>query len=704
MKPKTTLRRFFLAVAFLLFACQISSNAPTAVPDSGSASTPPSGSGSSSTATPIPPNTFVDPENGVSIRYPGGWTVQGGNNEQNLAVFLSPDSSIEAHLYVFPLQADISLQDAGAEIRQMVLTGMLDINVLIDEPFALDDGAQAWLSVSTASANTGYQLKVGLLTALFGAREVLVMTFGTPDAYDYYADDIRELQASLHLVLPSLYDIPRDQALVLSGGESTNPRDYDPATTHSSGDKRAFSGLVSFDPDLNLVPELAESWDISADGTVYTFYLRPNAVFHDGRPVTARDIVYSWERAADPATNSDTVLTYLGDIVGVEAMVNGEADHITGLQVINDYTLQVTLEAPVPYFLMKLTYPTAFVVDQANVESGAEWYRTPNGTGPYRLMRWDSFSVMIYARNENFYLGPPAIPYVVIELYSGVDIRLYEAGEIDIAGVYPHDVARVLDPDEPLHDQVISSVSLCTSYIVFDVTQPPFDDLKVRQAFNMAIDRQQYIDVVYSGVGVPAAGLFPPALPGYSLDLAALSFDPEAARRLLAESSYGGPNGLPPIIFTDAGIGNDAGPGTAALAQMWQQNLGVTIIVENLDPNWYYDLLYSGQHGQMVSTGWCADYPDPENFADVLFHTAKEQNLGNYSNPELDLLLDQARVEQDVTRRIEMYQQAEQIIVQDAPAIFLMHSVSYVLVKPHVQGYVLTPIDIPLERYLWIER
>ena len=173
-------------------------------------------------------------------------------------------------------------------------------------------------------------------------------------------------------------DIPLDKAIVYSGGESTNLRDYDPATTYSSGNKLVFSGLVSFDPHLNLTPDLAETWDVSGDGTVYTFHLRENAHFHDGRFVTAQDVVYSWERAASPQLKSDTVLTYLGDIVGVREMFAGQADHISGLKVINDLTLQVTIDAPKPYFLLKLTFPTAFVVDKANVETGEEWVHKPN--------------------------------------------------------------------------------------------------------------------------------------------------------------------------------------------------------------------------------------------------------------------------------------------------------------------------------------
>jgi len=272
-----------------------------------------------------------------------------------------------------------------------------------------------------------------------------------------------------------------------------------------------------------------------------------------------------------------------------------------------------------------------------------------------------------------------------------------------MTGIYASNVARALDPADPLHADLHSGVSLCTDYVVFDVNQPPFDDVKVRQAFSMAFDRQKYIDVVTNGVGLLAKGPYPPAMPGYNLDLQGLPYDPGQARQLLSESSYSNPQGLPPIVFTDAGYGSTAGASVAAMAQMWQQNLGVTITIENLEPDKYYDLLYSGQHGQLFSGGWCADYPDPENFADVLFNSGAQQNTGNYNNPALDAVLDQARVEQDVTRRIQLYQQAEQMIVQDAPALFIMHAVSYELVRSNVKGFVLTPISIPLERYLWLQ-
>src|SRR5450759_3134986 len=684
-----------VVTAFMLLACQLTGIA-----------TPTHTSAPVNTATWTPtvePLTYANLESGLQVHYPAGWTEQTpAQGDQSVMGFASPDKTVFTSMYVFAAQAGDTPESTVKSLSSSALTGLTNVVIVSNAALTRSDGTPAWSQVVTATSSNS-DLKINLTTAIYGSRLFFMLTYGSPSAYDFYANDITALLNGMAFESPVVNGVNRSQALFLSGGESTNPRDYDPATEHDSGDKRVYSGLVSLDTNLNLVPELAASWDISPDGTVYTFHIRTNAKFHDGRAVVAQDVIYSWERAAKPATQSATVLTYLGDIVGVAQMQAGTADHISGLKAIDDHTLQVTIDAAKPYFLYKSTMPVAFVLDQKNVESGANWYRTPNGTGPYKLTRWDTGQLMVYTANQDFYLGAPSIPQIIVELFSGIGINLFESGEIDMTGISSSDVARVLDPTDPLHPDVYSGVSLCTEYVVFDVTKPPFDDVKVRQAFSMAFDRQKYIDVVNNGVGIPAVGLYPPALPGYNLNLQGLPYDPAQARQLLAQSKYGGPQGLPPITFTDAGFGNSAGPSVAAMAQMWQQNLGVTITVENLEPDRYLDLLNSGQHGQLFSSGWCGDYPDPENFADVLFHTGAQQNTGKFSDPALDTVLDQARGEQDVTKRIQLYQQAEQMIVQDAPALFIMHDVSYELVKPNVKGFVLTPIGIPLERYLYLQ-
>lgn len=646
---------------------------------------------------------YTNPKYGLKVQYPAQWFTTPPDQGSNVVRwFVAPRAEVVAGLLTGAAGND-PLEKSAGDIRDAVLTGLTGVKVISDEATKIN-GYEAWTSLVTAKRpDDGSQLKVNITSLISGGQLYIAFIFGEPESFDARQNEIQQFLAGIEVEKPRLYGIPRDQALVLAGGESNNPREYDPATTHGSGDKRVFSGLVSFDPKLNLVPDLAEKWEISADGKTYTFHLRPQAKFHNGKPVTAADVVYSWGRAADPKTKSDTVLTYLGDIVGVKEMHEGKADHIRGLQALDDHTLQVTIDAPKPHFLLKLTYPTAFVLDRANVESGPEWYRTPNGTGPYRLARWDSFQSMLYERNEDYYLEPPQIPNVIFQLYSGIPLRLYESGDIDVSGVGGNDLERFRNPAEPMHKELLDGVSLCTGMIKFDVKQPPFDDPKVRQAFSLAFNRRQYIDIVNEGDALPAKGVLPPGLPGYNAALQGLPYDPQRARQLLAESKYGGADKLPPIVFTASGNGSDIGRSVSALAQMWQQNLGITLTVENLDPNKYVDLINAGQHGQLFSGGWCADYPDPENFLDALFHTDAEQNDGHYSNPAADQLLEQARVELDVNKRIQLYQQAEQIIVNDAPAIFTDHGLDHVLVKPYVKGYALTPIDIPLERFLSID-
>jgi oligopeptide transport system substrate-binding protein len=645
--------------------------------------------------------TYLNADYGIKLRYPTQWIANEPDQGSGvLQYFIGPSGAVVAGLMVNPANGD-SVEASAGEIHQAMLTGLEDLKINDEKAAQLTDGRATWTTLATAKRSDGTGIKINLVTTVNSGRAYTLFTFGEPADYDKYQKNVAQLIAGLTVEQPRLYGIPRDQALVLAGGESTNPRDYDPATNGS--DRLLYSGLVSFNPQLELIPELAASWDISPDGTVYTFHLRPDARFHNGKPVTAEDVIYSWERAADPKTESNTVLTYLGDIVGVTERHEGKADVISGVQALDDHTLQVTIDAPKPYFLQKLTYPVAFVVDRDNVESGPEWYRTPNGTGPYRLARWDSFKSMLYERNDDYYLDPAKIPYIISQLYSGDPLRLYESGDIDITGIGGSSLPRFQDPAEPMHTDLRDGVSLCTGMIIIDNQQPPFDDPKVRQAFSLAFDREKYIDIVTHNNALPARGPQPPGLPGYNNQLKGLPYDPERARQLLAESKYGGGAGLPPIIYTSGGHGSDAGGSISALAQMWQQNLGITITVENLEPDKYYDLTHAGLHGQLFDGGWCADYPDPENFTDTLFHTGAQQNQSHYSNPQVDTLLEQARTERDVTKRLQLYQQAEQLIVDDAPVIFTTHGLSHVLVKPYIKGYVLTTIGVPLERYLSID-
>lgn len=466
-----------------------------------------------------------------------------------------------------------------------------------------------------------------------------------------------------------------------------------------------FSGLVTISPELSIVPDIAERWDISDDGTVYTFHLLPNAKFHDGSSVTARDFVYSINRAANPELASPVASTYLDDIVGVKEVLSGEATQVSGIEAIDDRTLQITIDSPKAYFLAKLTYPTAFVVDRNNVESGGDiWTDNPNGTGPFTLQEYKIGERIILGRNDLFYRDPAKVSKVVMNLAGGQHMAMYENDEIDITGVGLFDLDRLKDPEEPLSKELrVSPPGFSVSYIGFNTNEPPFDDVNFRRALNLAIDKELIADEVLAGLRVPAYGILPPGFPGYSSDLQGLKFDEAAAQEALAMSKYADPDTRPRIVVTVQGTGGDIGIDLQVILKMWEERLGVLVEIQQVEWATYLQDL-NRRKFQVFALGWNADYPDPQDFLDILFHTNSETNHGGYSNPQVDALLEQARIEQDTQRRIALYNQAEQMIIDDAPWVPLWYTGErHLLLKPYVKGYVLSPMTIPKLRYVYID-
>lgn len=506
--------------------------------------------------------------------------------------------------------------------------------------------------------------------------------------------------------LPSLfsetrfgYD-PAETVYLMSG----QPRTLDPALTHGGPGGpvgHIFSGLVQLDTGLQVAPDLAAGWHISPEGTRYTFYLHPAARFHDGRPVTAEDVVFSWERATDPAMGSDTALTYLGDIVGVAEKLTGQASEIRGLRALDSHTLQVDIDAPKNYFLAKLAYPVAMVVDRETVAAPG-WEYQANGSGPFRLESWRDDEILVLARFDDYYQEPAKITRVVYLLDAALPLARYENGEIDLVGVGGATLERVRDPNNPLSAQLRTGVDMCTSYVGFNASKPPFDDVRVRRAFSHALDRQRLITGLMSGQALPANGPLPPGMPGYQERAPAYPYDPELARALLAEAGYG-PDNLPVLTYTTAGY-SDVSPYVAAVITMWQESLGITIEPQVLDPFIYTETLFAGVSGHLFDMGWCADYPDPQNFLDILYHSRSPQNLGSFGDAAIDASLEAARTIGEPAARLAAYARLEEQIVAAAPAVFVSHSLSALLVSPALQNYELTPIGVPQWRHVVLDR
>jgi len=452
-----------------------------------------------------------------------------------------------------------------------------------------------------------------------------------------------------------------------------------------------FSGLVCLDDNLEPAPDIARSWQVSDDGRTYTFYLRQDVVFHDGREVRAEDFKYSWERACAPATGSQTAATYLGDIVGVNEVLAGKSNEISGVKVIDDGTLEVTIDAPKSYFLSKLTYPTAFVVDRFDVASGRQWWRSPNGTGPFKLKEWDRGSRLVLERSELYYGEQAKVGYVVFELWGGVPMNMYETGEIDVTGVSKVYIDKVLDKAGPFYDELQVVPELSFFYIGFNCGRPPFDDVNIRRAFSQAIDKDKLVSLVFRGMAQRADGILPPGMPGYNESLSGLGFDVDKARELIKLSSYGDVSRLPPITITTSGWGGLISQGLEAIICEWRRNLGVEVKVRQLEPQRFLYHL-AQEKDEMFYMGWVADYPHPQDFLDILFCSGTDNNYGEYSNPEVDALLKMAGVETDNELSLLLYQQAEQKLVGDACCVPLWFGQNYVLVKPYIDGYDLNPM------------
>ncbi len=490
-----------------------------------------------------------------------------------------------------------------------------------------------------------------------------------------------------------------------------DPITLDPACASDAGSAEyiveIFSGLVSFDQELKVIPDIAESWEVSPDGLVYTFTLRTNANFHDGsRRVTADDFKFSMERSLNPDTQSTVGEVYLDDLTGAEEFINGEAEEVTGIRVVNPETLELTIKERNEVFLQKLTYPTAYVVDQREVEGSTcfegNWTLTPNGTGPFKVTEWELGTQIILEPNEGFYLEPkPAVSKVTYILSGGSSFVMYENDEVDITGVGINNIESVRDESNPLSEDLNESESLDVYYIGFNVNEPPFDDPEVRRALNLATDKEFLSTEFLEGLVVPAPGVLPPGMPGYNKSLEGQDFDPEEARSVL--DATGKADELNGVKILTSGQGAAPSDILQAVVAMWQENLGVTIEIEQEDFGLFLRDIDEGNF-QMFSLGWIADYPDPQNFLDIKFHSESANNETGYSNPDVDALLERARGETDQAARLELYQQAEQLIVDDAAWVSLYHGKNTYLVKEWVTGYAVPAFVIPNLRYVTVDR
>ena len=482
-----------------------------------------------------------------------------------------------------------------------------------------------------------------------------------------------------------------------------DPLVLDPAVAQDVGSAayivEIFSGLVRLDKDLKVQPDIAESWDVSADGKTFTFHLNKKATYQDGRPVSADDVKYSLERALNQDTGSVTAENFLGDIVGAKDVSRGRATQISGLKVIDDTMIAITIDEAKPYFLYKLTYPTAFLVDKKQIQSNPKrWTQKPNGTGPYKLKEWKLGEKITLEAYDNNVLGAPKLKTVSYDLAGGSSLVAYEDNTIDITGVGLDDLDRIQDPTDKLNKEYKTSPRQSVDYIGFNTNVAPFDDPLVRQAFAMAVDRKKIAEVILKGAIPVANGILAPGVPGHTEDDKTYAFDPAAAKALLAQSKYA--NNMPEITLAESGAGATVGPTEEAIVADWKKNLGIEVKIQQAASATFFSDIDQGRY-QMFHLGWIMDYPDPEDILDILFYSKSKQNNTRYTNAAIDEKLLAARTERDTEKRLALYREVEASLVKDAVWIPMFFETTHALIKPYVKNFEFAPLTI--ERFRDVE-
>ena len=467
------------------------------------------------------------------------------------------------------------------------------------------------------------------------------------------------------------------------------PATLDPApiaTAYSAGvARRLFSTLVRFDSKMKLQPDLAESWTISPDGLTYTFKLRKGVRFHNGREVNARDMIYSLERVARMRA------WIVRPIAGCWTFAKGEAKRIVGLSAPDDRTLAIRLERPFSPFLAHLSMVNTAVVPKEAVEKlGKAFARRPVGSGPFRLASWRRKSRLRLERFDDYFRGPAKLDAVEVRIIGEplVSFQAYKSGELDICAVPREKITAV--QSGPLSAQLHTTPNLITHYVGVTMTREPLGTmLALRKALNYAINRKYLCERVLRGAAVPAKGVLPPGIPGYSADLAGFTYDPDKAKALIREAGYGPKRPVPPLRLIYKATANN----THVVEQVQSdlERVGVTVKLRSVD---FAALLQATLKGSadLFKIAWVADYPDPDNFLYVLFYSKQRPSEGNrthFADKKADKSLEACRAETDPAKRLTLYQQAEKIVLEQSPWIVLYHTRSFFLINPNVRN--LTP-------------
>ncbi|HGT2665619.1 TPA: ABC transporter substrate-binding protein [Raoultella planticola] len=485
------------------------------------------------------------------------------------------------------------------------------------------------------------------------------------------------------------------QELVRNNG--SEPASLDPHKVESDVEfniiSDLFEGLVSVSPAGEIEPRLAEKWE-NKDNTVWTFHLRPGVTWSDGTAITAQDIVWSWQRLVSPLTASP-YSSYPGNmhIANAQEIAEGKkAPETLGVKAVDDATLEVTLTQPNAALLAMLAHPSLVPIDKVLVNRFGEQWTKPEHivtSGPYKLSAWVVNERIVAERNPRYWDNEHTVINKVtwLPIHSeAADVNRYKAGEIDI--VYTVPINQFAQLKKTMGDQLNVSPQLATYYYEFNTTRPPFNDPRVRLALNMALDKDIIAEKVLGQGQRPAWLISQPDIGGVKLqnpDYASWPRDKRIAeaKKLLSEAGYSDSH---PLVFNLLYNTSESHQRVAiAASSMWKKNLGVEAKLQNQEWKTMLDTMHT-HNFDAVRYAWIADYDDAATFLNN-FRTGDSENTSQYSNPAYDEALKNAAKASDGVARGKYYQQAEDLLAKDVPAVPVYHYVRTHLVKPWVGGF-----------------
>lgn len=506
--------------------------------------------------------------------------------------------------------------------------------------------------------------------------------------------------------------MPASAEVVLHRGNGGEPQTLDQA--HISIDiegfivKDMFEGLTIYDKSGKIVPGVAESWTLSDDGTVYTFKIRENAKWSNGDPVTADDFVFSFKRVEDPKEAAEYA-TILYPVKNAEAINTGKAAVETlGIKAVDAKTLEITLERPTPYFLELLAHYTALPIHKASLEKLGKDFTKPGnlvGNGAFMLTEYVANDHITSVKNPNYWdaanVKIDKVVYNPTEDQAAAN-RMFEAGELDLAYNFPADQRKSLE-ERLGADQIKVAPNLATYYYVFDTRKPPFDDVKVRQAFAMAIDRDFLAEKIYAGAQLPSYTFVSPGITGYTPVAPEWStmdqLDREDKAKALLKEAGWGEGGKPLKVDIRYNTNENHKKVATAIADMWKA-IGVEVTIQNLDVKSHYAYLQEGGSFDVARAGWQADYADPENFLNLAVSTNTAFNYGHWKNETFDALMKKSYEIRDPAERMKALQEAETLLAAEVPVTALMNNASLWLVSRKVTGFENNAVNEHLTKYM----